>query len=102
MPPTSIPSTYILFIGGVCVGAGATLALQLFRKQATKKDPESNHAVTRQLVWNNIGGALNAALMHTGDKLGLYEMMKELCRTPGSSFTALDLAEATVRHKFRG
>jgi hypothetical protein len=86
--------TSLLVVGGACTGAALTLAVQRLWKQ--KSDPEKDYQVAHGLVWDAIGGAMNAAMLFTGDHLDLYKTLRELCRTPGSSVTAVDLADATV------
>ena len=35
-------------------------------------DREKDYGYGHRLVWNNIGAAVNSAMMYVGDKLGLY------------------------------
>jgi len=74
--------------------SGAAL-LYTWQTISKKKDPERDYAIGHGLVWTGISGAMNAAMMYTGDKLKLYETMRELCQEPGSYTTAVELAETT-------
>jgi len=88
-------SLALLVLGSAVSGA---MALWGYQKLATKKqaDPETCHDIGHGLVWGSISGAMNAAMMYTGDKLELYKHMRRLCEKPGSSTTAVELAEETV------
>ena len=42
-------------------------------------DIEKDYGYGHRLVWNDIVGAVNSAMMYEGDKLGLYVTLHELC-----------------------
>jgi 2-polyprenyl-3-methyl-5-hydroxy-6-metoxy-1,4-benzoquinol methylase len=89
-------TTSLLMLGSAC--AGAALA-QAWKRISSRKDPEIDHDIAHGLVWGSIGGAMNAAMMYIGDKLELYKTLREMCGEPGSSVTAIDLAEKTGFHQ---
>jgi hypothetical protein len=96
-----------LVLAGAMAGAGLVLGLQTLQLKLKpivvpkkKMDPETDYTMGHQLVWNSIGGAMNAAMIYTGDRLDLYKALRELCETPGSFVTAIDLAQHTVRTLF--
>ena len=60
----------------------------------SSSDPETNYAIGHQLIWQNISGALNAAMIYTGDRLKLYTSIKQLCEKE-NTVTAASLAEYT-------
>ena len=86
----------LLILVGAMAGAGIVLGWQKLAPPR-KVDPETDYTMGHQLVWKSIGGAMNAAMVYTGDRLHLYEALRELCEKPGSSATAIDLAQHTVR-----
>ena len=86
----------LLVLAGVVAGAGIVLGWQKL-VHPLKVDPETDYTVGHESVWKSIGGAMNAAMVYTGDRLHLYEALRDLCEKPGSSATAIDLAEHTVR-----
>jgi SAM-dependent methyltransferase len=81
------------------VGIGLrSLVLQHTRMRKNKKkkvdDPELAVEPAVSLVWNAIGGAMNASQLYIGDRLGLYETLRSLCQET-KSVTAGQLAEET-------
>ena len=65
-----------------------------------REDPaETDFAIGHGLVWENIGGALNASMMYVGDKLEIYKVLRKCCAAPGSSVTAIELAKKTGLHQ---
>jgi hypothetical protein len=82
-------------ISSAVTGVVLTLAWQRFA-QKKKADPETDPQVAHSLVWNSIGGAMNAAMLYTGDHLHLYTTLRDMCSKPGSFVTAITLAEETV------
>jgi hypothetical protein len=86
----------LLVLAGAMAGAGIVLGWQKLVPHK-KVDPETDYTMGHQLVWNSIGGAMNAAMVYTGDRLHLYKALRELCEKARSSATAIDLAQHTVR-----
>lgn len=90
-------------LGGAAGGILVTLLWQkLAKKQANKndRDPETDPSTAHKLVWNSISGAMNAAMLYTGDHLKLYKSLADLCAaSPGSSVTAIELAQETGLHQ---
>ena len=86
-------------LGYLAVGAaaGALLATWFHRRQRRPSvDPETNPSIGHDLVWKNIGGAMNSAMLYTGDRLGLYAVLREACNeSPESFVTAVTLAKLT-------
>jgi hypothetical protein len=93
---TSNRDNTLLVLAGALAGAGIVLGWQTL-KQLKVADPETDYTMGHQLVWNSIGGAMNAAMVYTGDRLHLYKALRELCETTGSSVTAIELSQHTVR-----
>ena len=60
---------------------------------------ETDHTIGRKLVWDSIGGAMNASMMYIGDHLGIYTVLRECCAAPGSSVTARGLSQKTGFHQ---
>jgi hypothetical protein len=85
----------LLMLGSAVGGATVLWSWQKFTKKGPL-DAEKDHQVGHSLVWSSISGSMNAAMMYTGDKLKLYETMRELCQEPGSYATAIDIAKETV------
>lgn len=85
----------LLVIGSAAGGAALLWSWQKLTTRK-KKDPETDHSICRGLVWGGISGALNAAMLYTGDRLGLYVTLREMCAKPGSCVTAIDVARETV------
>eukprot|EP00930_Biecheleria_cincta_P040640 TRINITY_DN2783_c0_g1_i3.p1 TRINITY_DN2783_c0_g1~~TRINITY_DN2783_c0_g1_i3.p1 ORF type:complete len:463 (-),score=74.56 TRINITY_DN2783_c0_g1_i3:114-1439(-) len=54
---------------------------------------EPSHADAHKLVWDSIGGAMKASQLYLGDRLGLYQALRDLCASKDSSTTALQLAD---------
>jgi hypothetical protein len=89
-----------LMLGSAVGGAALALGIKqlLFTNKAKKRDPETDYSVAHELIWNGIGGAFSAAMMYTGDRLDLYKVLREECKSSDSAaVTAIDLAEVTVR-----
>jgi hypothetical protein len=85
-------------IGGAVVYANWKKLARILRTGGY--DPaETDFAIGHGLVWDNIGGALNASMMYIGDKLDIYKALLECCAVPGSSVTAIELAEKTGLHQ---
>ena len=83
-------------LGSALCGAALTVAWSSARSRSRKKpDPETDHSIGHQLVWGNIRGAICSAMMYVGDRLEIYAALRELCREPGSSVTAITLARET-------
>jgi hypothetical protein len=94
--PTSL---VVVVVASAAVGAALAIGFQKIRdssKTSSSPSPETDHSHARNLVWSSIGGAMNAAMLYTGDKLKLYETMRELCEEPNSYVTAIDLAKHSV------
>ena len=53
---------------------------------------EEDHAAARARVWRAIGGAMTAAQLYVGDKLGLYYTVARLCELDGFA-TSVSVAE---------
>jgi SAM-dependent methyltransferase len=67
-------------------------------------DPETDPTTAHKLVWTSISGAMNAAMLYTGDHLQLYKALADGCAdtSPGSSrysMTAIQLADETGLHQ---
>lgn len=69
--------------------------LQKLFGQKKKPDPETDHATAHLKVWGVVGGALQASQIYVGDRLQLYSTLRQACSEPGSSVTAIELAELT-------
>ena len=77
---------------GVGLGIIATLSFQRgARRVDDDEDGEDDHGAARARVWRSIGGAVTAAQLYVGDKLGLYASLKFLCATAYAA-TPEDLA----------
>ena len=77
---------------GVGLGIIATLSFQRgARRVDDDEDDEDDHGAARARVWRSIGGAVTAAQLYVGDKLGLYASLKFLCATAYAA-TPEDLA----------
>ena len=77
---------------GVGLGIIATLSFQRgARRVDDDEDDEDDHGAARARVWRSIGGAVTAAQLYVGDKLGLYASLKFLCETAYAA-TPEDLA----------
>jgi len=87
----------LLILGSALGGVALTLSWQWSMQQKQKKqpDPETDYRIGHQLVWSNIRGALCSAMIYVGDRLELYTTLREMCREPGSSVTAISLAKET-------
>ena len=64
-------------------GAAVTWSWQRYRSPKAP-NPETDYAIGHGLVWSSITGAMNAAMMYTGDKLKLYTTLRHLCEENGS------------------
>ena len=96
-------STTLLFfassmLGSALSGMALTLAWQRLKKKP--RDPETDYSVGHELVWNNIRGALGAAMLYVGDRLDLYRTLRTLCSSSDttSGVTAVELATETGLH----
>ena len=88
-------SLLLTILASAASGVVVTLAFQKLR--AKKSNPETDPQATSQLVWGAIGGAVNAAMLYTGDRLQIYSQLRQMCQDdPKSYVTAISLAEATV------
>ena len=76
---------------GVGLGIIATLSFQRGARREPDEDGEDDHGAARARVWRSIGGAVTAAQLYVGDKLGLYASLKFLCATAYAA-TPEDLA----------
>ena len=76
---------------GVGLGIIATLSFQRGARREPDEDDEDDHGAARARVWRSIGGAVTAAQLYVGDKLGLYASLKFLCETAYAA-TPEDLA----------
>ena len=76
---------------GIGLGIIATLSFQRGARRGTDEDDEDDHGAARARVWRSIGGAVTAAQLYVGDKLGLYASLKFLCATAYAA-TPEDLA----------
>ena len=76
---------------GIGLGIIATLSLQRGARREPDEDDEDDHGAARARVWRSIGGAVTAAQLYVGDKLGLYASLKFLCATAYAA-TPEDLA----------
>ena len=94
---SSVYASLLLCVVSAAAGAAVShLVSHLKKKTATTRDPETDHSIGHELIWNSIGGAMNAAMLHVGDRLKLYQALRELCReSENSHVTAISLAEHT-------
>ena len=76
---------------GIGLGIIATLSFQRGARREPDEDDEDDHGAARARVWRSIGGAVTAAQLYVGDKLGLYASLKFLCATAYAA-TPEDLA----------
>lgn len=93
------PTTNAAVILGSAVCGAALLALLQRLSKPKPKDPETDFSVAHDTVWAGIGGALKASHLYIGDRLGLYTILREMCSEPGSSVTAIELADRTGYHQ---
>ena len=77
-------------LGGAVIHASVRKAFD-----RRKRDPEKDHAIAHELVWQCIAGAMQSSMHYIGDKLDLYSTHRECCHDDGSSITALELAKLT-------
>ena len=92
MPPRQSAQLAAAAAAGVGLGIIATLSFQRgARRVDDDEDGEDDHGAARARVWRSIGGAVTAAQLYVGDKLGLYASLKFLCATAYAA-TPEDLA----------
>ena len=92
MPPSQSAQLAAAAAAGVGLGIIATLSFQRgARRVDDDEDGEDDHGAARARVWRSIGGAVTAAQLYVGDKLGLYASLKFLCETAYAA-TPEDLA----------
>ena len=91
MPPTQSAQLAAAAAAGVGLGIIATLSFQRGARREPDEDGEDDHGAARARVWRSIGGAVTAAQLYVGDKLGLYASLKFLCATAYAA-TPEDLA----------
>jgi len=94
----SVP--WIVTVSAASGAAVASWVTAWYCQQATKPaNPEIDFHVAHKLVWDAIGGAMNAAMMYVGDRLHLYTTLRELCAKKSDQYiTEQDLADATGLH----
>ena len=88
-------------ICGAAAYAGVQHIVRSFKSNQEKPtcDPETDYVFAHDKVWSCIGGSLQASQLYIGDRLKLYSVLREACTEPGSSVTAIDLAERTGLHQ---
>ena len=91
MPPSQSAQLAAAAAAGVGLGIIATLSFQRGARREPDEDDEDDHGAARARVWRSIGGAVTAAQLYVGDKLGLYASLKFLCATAYAA-TPEDLA----------
>ena len=91
MPPSQSAQLAAAAAAGVGLGIIATLSFQRGARREPDEDDEDDHGAARARVWRSIGGAVTAAQLYVGDKLGLYASLKFLCETAYAA-TPEDLA----------
>ena len=92
MAPSQSAQLAAAAAAGVGLGIIATLSFQRgARRVDDDEDGEDDHGAARARVWRSIGGAVTAAQLYVGDKLGLYASLKFLCETAYAA-TPEDLA----------
>ena len=91
MPPSQSAQLAAAAAAGVGLGIIATLSSQRGARREPDEDDEDDHGAARARVWRSIGGAVTAAQLYVGDKLGLYASLKFLCETAYAA-TPEDLA----------
>lgn len=99
-----------LMVGSALGGVALTLCWQAAfpagSKKSSRKDPETDFSVGHEIVWNNIRGAIGAAMIYVGDRLDLYATLRAMCSDAGdgddssdststASVTAIQLAQET-------
>ena len=90
-------STALLLAVGSALGGAAVYYADLLRLRSSRKeqDPEKDHSIAHALVWTCIGGAMHSSMLYIGDRLKLYETLRDCCGKDGSSVTAIELSERT-------
>ena len=91
MPASQSAQLAAAAAAGVGLGIIATLSFQRGARREPDEDDEDDHGAARARVWRSIGGAVTAAQLYVGDKLGLYASLKFLCETAYAA-TPEDLA----------
>ena len=91
MAPSQSAQLAAAAAAGVGLGIIATLSFQRGARREPDEDDEDDHGAARARVWRSIGGAVTAAQLYVGDKLGLYASLKFLCETAYAA-TPEDLA----------
>jgi hypothetical protein len=102
MKASSSTTSPTVVIGSALCGAALYAVFQRFvlSKSKTKSaDPETDFSVAHDTVWAGIGGALKASHLYIGDRLKIYSTLREACAKPGSSVTAIELADLTGYHQ---
>lgn len=92
-------STSAVVVGSGLCGAALCLLIQRFLSSEKRLDPETDYVQAHDAVWAGIGGALKAANLYIGDRLKLYESLRDACAEPGSSVSAVELAGLTGFHQ---
>eukprot|EP00586_Coscinodiscus_wailesii_P001780 CAMPEP_0172491894 /NCGR_PEP_ID=MMETSP1066-20121228/22817_1 /TAXON_ID=671091 /ORGANISM="Coscinodiscus wailesii, Strain CCMP2513" /LENGTH=416 /DNA_ID=CAMNT_0013261189 /DNA_START=108 /DNA_END=1358 /DNA_ORIENTATION=- len=88
-------TTSLLVLGGALAGSLTTYIFLSRKRVKNQPDPETDHQVTRTLIWNCVGNALSASLLYIGDKLKLYKTLSECCAEDGSFVTSTQLSSET-------
>ena len=91
MPASQSAQLAAAAAAGVGLGIIATLSFQRGARREPDEDDEDDHGAARARRWRSIGGAVTAAQLYVGDKLGLYASLKFLCETAYAA-TPEDLA----------
>lgn len=102
MKASSSTTSPTVVLGSALCGAALYAAFQriiLSRSKTKLADPETDFSIAHDTVWAGIGGALKASHLYIGDRLQLYSTLREACAKPGSSVTAIELAELTGYHQ---
>ena len=94
-PPSMSSRQLACAVAAGCV-VGAFVSHRWRRRPAAddgdEAEGEDDHAAARARVWRAIGGAMTAAQLYVGDKLGLYYTVARLCDLDGFA-TSVSVAE---------
>lgn len=88
-------NTPFVVLGSALGGAVIYASISKIFSRLKRQDPETNHDVAHGIIWQTIGGALKSSMLYIGDRLKLYEALRECCAAEGSSVTAVELSQIT-------
>lgn len=92
--PRTSWSLVLVSIGSAIAGAAIGIGCKILLFDKKKKNPETSVEPAKTIVWDAIGGALNASQLYIGDRLGLYKTIASCCGEH-DSVTSVQLADLT-------